>query len=428
MPKIQNIRKFTGSLALFLVLFLGGGDVAAQGNIRLGRLSVTPSLRNEFKYDSNVFYEVEAKEDYYNILRPSLLLQYTGTTPGNYFQAGYDGSWAWYVDFTDNNWQRHSPWFDAGYESPKGWYLKLGANFNWSEDPFGSFNEFEQSNRFGLGAKTRRWNLLVPLVAGFHFSNIWYSEISYRHYAIRYNLDKDKWQDRIERGFGGTIFRRLTPKTSVLVQVQYRDTEYDQQNDVIFDAGLNAHWSSENSQDHRLLNVLTGLRFEPGGKLSGELKLGYGKKEFQNAFDPLTRPYIDNETWISQTILTYAPFARTTLYLNFQRSQLGSPDPDAASFVNTLVMLSIEQALRYRLYLFAGGLFNNDDYQDENPGIPKKYFNRYGANIGFRWAFKPWLSLGLTYRFTEQVVSNEAFYGSSEYIKHEAAFTIAASY
>ena len=210
------IRKRIRQTFVFWIVFLSGGMAFAQGNLHLGRITVTPSLRYAFEYNSNVFFApTNEQDDTLSVLTPSVLFGYTGSTPGNYFQAGYMGDWAFYTDLSDNNWQRHSPFVSFGYESPTGFYTKLSNNFNWSEDPFGSFNEFQQSSQFGLGAKTQRWDNLAQALLGYHFSNRYFAEAYYKNYVIKYDQDKDQWQDRMDNTGALALFYRLTPKTSV---------------------------------------------------------------------------------------------------------------------------------------------------------------------------------------------------------------------
>ena len=409
---VPTIICYIGTL---LILFLPSAVVFAQGNLRLGRLSVTPGFRYAFNYDSNVFFEpTDEHDDFIHLLSPSILLGYSGSTPDNYFQAGYNGDFALYTDLTDNNWQRHSPFVSFGYGSPLGFYLKLSDNFTYSEDPFGSFNEFNQSNQFGLGEKTKRWDNLANILLGYRFGSRYFSEVFYTNYVIRYDQDKDKWQDRIDNRVGIAGFYRITPKTSLFLEYRGTFAGYDKQDDGIFDPGRGVNWSKDTSQDYSLSDLLIGARFESGGKLSGEAKLGYGKQEFKNSVDPIGFPYKDWDGLVISTYVAYQATARTNLLLNLQHSPLGSPDADAASFVNTLLQLQLRQALAYRLSLNLRGTYNLDDYQNERPGRPKKYFNRFEFQGGIDWAVKPWCTAGFEYEYREQVASDD-FYASSEW-------------
>lgn len=429
MEKRAYLRTSVYLASVWLILLIFGVNAFGQGNLKLGRLSMTPALKYELRYDDNVFIEsTNEQDDTIHIITPSILFGYTGATPGNYFQAGYTGDFALYTDLTDNNWQRHSPFASFGYESPKGFYVQLSDNFSWSKDPFGSFTDFDQSNRFGLGTNTERYDNTGKVLGGYHFSDRWFVETYYQNFLIRYDLDKDAWQDRIDNGFSGALFYRFTPKTSVFVEYRGTKAEYDEQNDGIFDVGRDTFWSSDTSQDYWLHDALVGVRFEPGGKISGEAKVGYGKKDFDNSVDVLGNEYKDAGDLIFNSFLTYTPTQRTTVSLNAQRSPLGSPDADAPSFVNTLVQLSLTQGFAYGLSGHLLGGWNYDDYQDENPGVPNKYFNRYTVRIGLDWAIKSWIKVGVGYEYEDQQASDEAAFGTSEYSVNRAKFIIAGTW
>ena len=72
------------------------------------------------------------------------------------------------------------------------------------------------------------------------------------------------------------FFFRLTAKTSVFVEYDFADIDYDS--------------SSKDSHEHR---YFAGIRWEMTGKSSGQIKGGYGKKK------PTDSPMIDTDVNIS---------------------------------------------------------------------------------------------------------------------------------
>ena len=416
----MGTRKFTimsiASILVFLILHFPGPGAFAQGNLKLGRLAITPSFEYDLLYEDNIFFTpTNEQDDISNRISPRVVASYAGSTPGNFFLAGYDGEWNFYSDFSDQNWTRQNGFANFGYASPKGFYLEANENFNYSEDPFGSFNEFEQSTQFGLGEQTKRWDNMARILGGYNFSNVWFAETGYENYVIRYDLDKDNWQDRMDHRFFGSAFYRVTSKTALTARYVGVMSDYNKQNDGVFDTGRNTNWSSDTSQDYYDSEVLAGARFEPGGKFGGEALLGYGTRQWDNSADPLGNPYKDWSGLVVRTYATYSPTDRTTLLLNFQRSPLGSPDADSAMFVNTLIQLKVTHEFAYRLSAHLLGGYNYDDYQDEAPGRPSKYFELWTFTGGLDWNWKKWLKIGFLYELRDQSVSNKEFYGSSEF-------------
>lgn len=417
-------------LSLVLIccfLIIPPSDAFAQWNLHLGRLTVTPSLNYDLLYTDNVFIEkTNEQDDFIHTITPGVLLGYTGA-PGNSFLAGFSADIARYTDLDDNNYEAYRPFVNISLNSPFGLYFRGGDNFTWTADPFGSFNEYDQSNRFGIGQKTERYDNLLNATLGYNLGEKYFTEVTYKNYLTRYDLDKNKWQDRMDHSIAAALFYRLTPKTSAFSEFRYTVADYNEQNDGIFDEGRDTNWSSETSQDYELIDILIGARLEPVGKLSGEARVGYGAKNFENSVDPIGNSYKDSSTFVASILMTYMPTSRTNLSINVQRSQMGSPDADAASFINTFVQLKLAQQLAYRLTLNLGTEFNNDDYQDEAAGRPDKYFNRYGILPGLDWAIKPWLSTGIQYRYEEQMASDDE-YQSSEYTVNKVSFHIKATY
>lgn len=414
-------------VSIFCSLIIPPLDGFAQGNLHLGRLAITPSLSYDLQYSDNVFTEAtNEQDDFIHTISPNIQFSYTGT-PGNSFMAGIPVDIVRYTDLDDNNYEAYRPFVNINLNSPWGLYLRAGDNFTSTKDPYGTFNEFDQSNRFGLGELTERYDNTLNATLGYNFREKYFSEITYKNYFIRYDQDDDKWQDRKENSVAAALFYRLTPKTSVFPEVIYTAVDYNQQNDGVFDPDRDASWSSETSQDNQLIDILIGVRLEPGGKLSGEARVGYGAILFKNSVDVQGNAYEDSGDLVMSANLTYTATARTNLFLNLQRSHMGSPDADAASFIGSLVQLKLRQQLAYRLTLNLGTEFNNDDYQNVVAGRPEKYLNRFGITAGMDWAIKPWMITGVQYQYQEAVAS-DVEYDSLEYVVNKASWYIRATY
>lgn len=430
MGKRSVVKGVLSSAAILLTLFIAGKAYSAQNPIRVGRLTISPGLGYAYQYDDNVFYENEdTQDDYLSIVTPSILVSYPGSRPGNFIQAGYTADFAFYIDLTENNWQRHSPFISMGYENPLGFYTRVSDNYTYSEDPYGSFNQYDQSNRFGIGEKTTRWDNLGSILLGYRFGERYFIEATYSNYLIRYDLEQDQWQDRIDHTGFFTLGYRVTPKTSLLASYRYTVAQYNEQNDGVFDPSRLVNWSESTSQDYWMQDFLFGVRFEPGGKISGGASAGYGQKNFENSFDVLQQRYEDTHTPIVSAYLTYQPVSRTSLTLNLQRSIFGSPDADSSSFINTLMQLSLSQQLfSYGRIQFTGNLlggWNHDSY-DELVGFPDKYFDRYQIVAGINAAYR-FLTIGLIYDWQDQNASDAA-YESSEYSINRVSFTVGINF
>jgi len=395
----------------------------AAGNIHFGRLKVEPGIDYKLKYDDNIFKESGNEvDDYIHTVTPSIRLSYTGN-PGNFFNAGYSADLVAYSDFDNNNYTSQKPYVSFGYKSPAGFYIKAADDFLYTKDPLGSRNQYQ------LGVNTERWNNNASATIGYEFAGQYSVEVLYKSYVERYDLDQDKWQDRTDNVYGMSFIYKITPKTSVFGQIRRTDAEYDEQNDGVTGGG--ATWSGATSQDYSLNDFFIGARFEPGGKLSGELKIGYGEKAFDNETSPETsplfanRPYEDESTWISESNINYQMYERTGIALTLNRGHLGSPDSDAASYIDTRVGLHLTQGLQNRLALLVGMDWITNDYQNEVSGRPDKFFNIYNAGLGIEWAARDWLKASVEYKL-ESKKATEDTYASQEYDDNVVAFRVSA--
>ncbi|MFC1515774.1 outer membrane beta-barrel protein [Thermodesulfobacteriota bacterium] len=412
---------------LLIPLFLTT-QVFAQGNIRLGRLAVRGSLAYKIEFNDNIYSEAtDEVDDIIHIITPEILFNYEGT-PGNFLNFGYKGDFAIYSDYSDNNYQTHRPFIDGGYKSPYGLYLLAGNYFMATSDPYGSLNQF----RVGV-PQTKRWDNTLYGTLGYEFAEKYAVEGTYKYYVLRYDRDVDVWQDRTDNVYGGTLLYGITPKTALLAEFRRTDGEYVKQNDGAIDlassviTGTPVFWSSDTSQDYTLDDVYIGARFKPGGKISGQIKIGYQKKRFDNVRDVNGNLYQDQSTWAAETSVGYQLYSRTRFNFTLYRSILGSPDLIASSYYDTQLGLDVSHGFRDNLILYLGYFWGNNDYQDEVAGFPEKDFHLNDVRVKFQWIIKDWLSTSVQYKYKDKNATDD-FYDSSNYSNNVVSGKIKARF
>lgn len=404
------------AIGLVLVISLGAGPAFAQGNLHFGRLKVELGLKYELRYEDNIYSEKNnEQDDLIHIATPAISLAYEGDRPENYFKAGYYVDLAAYSDFSDNNYQAHHPYVDMGYKTAAGLYFRASDRYLSTADPYGS------NNQYGVGAKTKRVDNTANLLLGYEFFKRYAIEGFYTNYLIKYDLTADEWQDRTDNTGGGNLVYNLSPKTALFAQYRYTQADYDKQNDGVLG------WSAATSQDYTKNDFFVGVRFNPGSKLEGELKVGYGTKEFDNQFDVLGNKYEDDSGWISETQIAWQARERTRLTLDLRRSFEGSPDAVSSSYIDTTVGLGLIQNLANRLSANLAFKYNNNDYQNEVAPNPSKAFDIYTATAGLNYEIKKWLTTGIEYEYTSKNASN-AVYETSEFDRNAVKFTIAGKF
>ena len=394
----------------------------ARGNLRIGRLLVDSAITYSLEYNDNIYSsDTNEEDDIVHLVKPEVNLSYT-LRPQNFIKAGYHIDIAKYSDNDTNNYEVHRPHIIAQWKSPKGLYISAKDFFLKTADPYGDENEY------ALGIpQTKRWHNNFTVVAGYEFGNSLTVETNYNNNKKKYDHTDDQWQDRTANGFGAAVLYKVTPKASALLQYQRTQAKYDKQNDEIYDSSRNLNWSSHTSQDYHTDVFFIGTRFAPVGKLTGEVKVGYGFHTFENDIDPEGKTYHDEEGFMAETVIKYALRSRTKFELTLDRNFTPSPDTDANAYINTSGSLGIFQELgnRFKTH-FQFGL-TNINYLDELPGRQYKEFNIYQFSAGIGWRFARYFTAGAEYRFKKKNSGN-SYYKKDEYERNVFAVSLNAQF
>lgn len=383
---------------LLLVFCLSALPAFAQGAIRLGWLQVEPELGYKGEYNDNIYREKSnTVDDYINTLSLGCSVMLESTHVDSSASLGYHGDFVYYMDENDNDYMTHKVNFAFDYYTPVGLYFQADDQYLTTEDPYGS------ANTYGEGDTVDRWNNGFSMIIGYEFADRYALEFGYKNYLQRYKHDIDKHQDRVDNAFSIGLFYKLTGKTSIFGEFRMTDGEYDRQND-----GL-AGWNSGNSQDYSLNDFLIGARFDPGGKLSGTVKIGYGTKSLDNDYDKYGNKYKDSSQFISETTVSFAATPKSVVDFHLQRSIKGSPDDSASSFVDTSIGMKLTQTIVQRLKLHFGVEWVNTDYEDENPGWPEKKHDMYKGWIGTTYKMNEWLRFGVQYEYKTRNTSDALY-------------------
>jgi Putative beta-barrel porin 2 len=411
-------------LILFAILFFITSTVFAQGNIKLGRIKVLPEISLRGEYNDNIFLEsASEQDDFLSHIVPGINLSYDGSTSDDFFRVGYTADMALYSDYNENNYTAHNAYVSGGIKIPSGFYFQAGDYYVKTEDPYGS------ATNYNIGTQTERWNNTADILAGCEFGGQFAVESFYKNYLERYDKSEDEWQNRIDHVYGISLLFVITPKTAVFGQYRLTDAAYDEQEDGIdmTEFGGTGVWHSDNSQNYRLGDYFVGIRFKPGGKISGEAKIGWGVKAFDNDTDKDNNPYEDEATFISETVVTYQATEKTQFSLNVQRSIKGSPDSDASSYIDTMAGIRWHQILVHRLSFDIGAQWVNNDYQNEFSGRVDKAYNTYTLDAGADYKIRDWLTAGVGYTYENKTAGNDD-YESGEYENNVVYFKISAAY
>ena len=311
------MKKFLLSVVLsaFVFLILSPSALQAEGRIKFGNLTIVPSVTAQAIYDDNIYLgngeatggrAEDDVQDWITHVKPGILFNFNFPERGS-LNLGYQGDWAFYEDYSDNDWNSQQGKLDFNYNAPAGLILGVTDTYNRSEDPYGD------ANQYGLGQVTKRWTNDMRAKAGWEFGKTFRTILYFNHYKQDYKYEKDDAQDYEDLEGGIGMGAKFLPKTWGFVRYFYGQREYTEDNVTL---GLNEDTNSDFSW-HR---VSAGLTWDPAAKIQGELNVGYQWNAFDNDRTPTGALRDDQDTWVAETSLNYKPIESTTLSLNLARA------------------------------------------------------------------------------------------------------------
>lgn len=298
---------------------------------------------------------------------------------------GYQGDLAYYAEKDENDWQNHTGIFGLNYEAPGGLIVDIDNTYVNAEDPYGSENEYK------LGVpQISRWSNDLKTKIGYAFSDKFKVLGFYNYYTQDYDSRVDFTQDYDVNELGIGFQMRLLPKTWGFIRYHYGERDY-----FTHPAGTGV--TESNDSDFNWRRVNTGLTWDSGAKLSGELNFGYQWKDYDNLTDVNGRRYDDKDTWIASTFMSFEATPTTTLDLSVLRALRETGSDTNEFFEDTGIGINLRQLIFTKAQLYAGATYSRNDYNIYE-GEPRKDDN-YKANIGIYYLIRGWMRVGVGYDY-----------------------------
>lgn len=372
--------------------------VSAQGKIRITeKLSMPLGMTLESVFDDNIYLgsgknpnnlavnPEETVSDNIMHIKPSIGLIYEMPERGA-IGIAYRGDWAHYATETENNWQSHSGLFNFNYQAPGGFMAAANNTYTDAEDPYGD------ATQFGLGVpNTKRSNNDFKSMLGWNFDDRMKVTGFVNHYSQDYAEDKDKTQNHTDLELGLGVERKIMAKTWAFVRYHYGDVDYDGRPQAL------PNLNDDNDSDYNFHRVNTGLTWDPGSKVTGELNFGYRWKSFKNDFDQFGNPYKDHDTWIANTVINWEALDNTLVFASLMRSPRVTGGFSGEYFDDTGMSLGIRHKFYTKwtaeaLATYSRNEYNTNDRDDDN----------YEFYAGLGYDIRDWLSVGIDYRYREK--------------------------
>ncbi|MCD4718875.1 MAG: outer membrane beta-barrel protein [Desulfobacula sp.] len=221
-------------------------------------------------------------------------------------------------------------------------------------------------------------------------------QATYSNYDIDYKDDVINYRDRNDNSFGISAFYKFWPKTSLFVEYNYSDID--------FDAG-----ATNDSVENR---YYAGVNWDITAKTRGTLKLGYIDKDF----DLSTAEDQDNFSLELQTQHNLTP--KRALQINGYRKFHESDLVNASSFLSTGIDIGLMQRFTEKW----SGTLNAFYEQNKYNGFDRDD-DLYGFGPAIRFEPKKWLIFDLGYQYHHNN-SNITFY---DYKIHQIFLRISLS-
>jgi hypothetical protein len=416
-------RNYPAKICLLLAVFLvvaWSTTASAQGNIHLGRVQLNTGLKYHGEFNDNIFLDPENEEsDYIHTITPSVELLYPGTNLGNFFRARYDLGIVRYNEFSDTDYEDHRFYAGFGFRSPTGIYIMADDFYQNTADPYGSENTYNE------GDQTERWNNAIDLTAGYDFADVYTVEAYARNFVERYDLAADQYQDRTRFTVGGMFLYRLN-KLQLLGELRRGAVTFDEQND-----GIDG-WNENNSQDHALTVALLGCRFQPGGKIVGDVKIGSQSVSFENNEDKNGNKYNDDPAIIIEADLRYFISDRTHInifggrHLNTSVTA-GNSDDVSASYISTNWGIGLTQNMMSKITVTVEFERNLEDYLDVINTRDDKVLTSHILRGDLGYDINEWLNAGVTVGYKDKSASSNE-YKDAEYTVTRYGFYVQMTY
>ncbi|MFO7876507.1 MAG: outer membrane beta-barrel protein, partial [Desulfovermiculus sp.] len=170
--------------------------------------------------------------------------------------------------------------------------------------------------------------------------------------------------------------------------------------------------------------IFTGLYFSPAAKLKGEIKVGVGRKDYNNernwqdvAYDEAWEPSLEVE-------LNYLMSEKTEFDLTLLRSTYESVDIDTSSYSRNAAYFTWHQKLIGSFSFQADIGYALEDYETR-AGLADRDDDIYELGGKITYAIRDWLHTSLSYRYEERDTSDELF-RNEDYVNNLFMWSIKA--
>jgi len=393
-----------------------GGVSLEQGDMRIGRIQLSPGLAFESSYESNIADSAdktfafsgtvqEPTDDFIFTIKPSMrvaLDRAAGEIFGFYIDyLGRDEHFLHEGD--DNDFFNHRVGGGINLGGPGG-RSDLTIGGSWNKEA-GGVNRDLNSNLGNRQATTTTVG----------FTELLYSLSKIFKVQLRADATNEKFQGAALQNIdtynlGGSIFWQATTPAAFGIKYNHRFRRYDTVTLLNDD--------SDSDQ------VFLAVRWQPTSLISGEFAVGVDIKRFD------TLKGEDSTDLVYQLDVDYTPQKRTRISLRSSREVPDSSFAGIHSLIETSFGLDLSQGLGKKFTLLVGVGLDNSDYRrsavdtTSDGNVKTRVDNTVFGTTALVYEIQKWLNARARYTYEENI-SN---FDGSDFLNHIGIIEIAAKY
>ena len=389
---------FISLLAIFFGILPSSSH--AVGNLHLGGTELHPSISISYSYDDNVYLNddknIEKVGDSLTIISPSLELKRVHDE--RVFLLSYKADIYRYNDQTKEDSENHTATAFLDTRFPAGLKLRLRDTFVKTAEPASS--ELTEKDE-------RMQNLFEVAISSNVFDRLVF-ELSYGGTIHDYKEDANKNQDRRENTYGGQLFLKLLPKTSVFLEYKRGEIVYDT---VI--AG------DERDSAYDAYGV--GLKGQITSKLNVDIMGGYQERKYESSAKTDFRSEIASVS-INYDFSNFTKFSLTGARKTQESFFMDLTGSSSNYFVDNRISLNIDYKMTYKVSVNLNSYYGVNDYSDD---IDRKD-SLSGVNLNLNYNVKPWFAIGAGYGYMQRDSDLDPLLYSEDYQVNRYSLNLSA--
>jgi len=389
---------------IFIVIFAAivialGSVVESSAEIRVRRLKINPEIGVQETYRSNIYQtENNRKSDFVTTVIPGIDLEYNFGSKHS-FTAGYKGAWNNYAKYSNNNYWDHEAFANLSLRFPGG--LDLGVEQKYIN------NWLERSANID---RQRHYIENITGVSGaYRFGDRWKAEARYNRDDYSFSSDRDRQSSYVADLYGGAVYYRFLPRTAALVEYQHIVKDYD----------------VGRIHDSTTDIVYLGVQFDPAGKLRGDIKAGYGWKDYDESLPGRSNTA---NTWMVASKVSYDMSKYTNFELRAIREFQDDGDFGNVPYYRTFASLTAQHFFTYKIGASATVAYQQNDYTNDAPDpltgrLGKRQDDRWTFGAGAFYNIQKYLKTRLDYEY----ITRDSNFNTYSFDEHRIMFKVVLS-